>query len=683
MFRLKLVATRVSAVLAAAVITWPAFAADQTPQEASNAHRLGNKQLASACALLEDKGKLARMDGLKHKLAYLCARADLLGQVEGVSSDVAGTEAARAASPDVQVSDPSGETGASQTQSETSIARDEDTGVICSGFNDSFDGLVTGEGFTGFARSTDNGASFTDFGGFDSNSFGDPSLIWRRLDGEFYMATLHSGGLGFYRGSNQCQQMTFLGLAHAGGGDDKEFIAVDNDPSSPFYGRIHLVWIDFNAGARIYAIYSDDAINWTNPIALSAAGAGVQGAWPAVAPDGTVYVSWVRFGGNTISIESARSTNGGDNWTSIANAATNVSIPEDQGATNACGRTALKGNLRYLPSPQIVVSPDGVLHSVYTYDPDGNSNGNESDVFYRRSTNQGNSWQPEIRLNDDGTETDQYFPTISVSPGGRLVVAWYDRRLDPNNLRVDYYATTSTDGGASWAPNERISDESSDIYLDPNLANCYHGDYDQSIQDAQTAYIQWSDDRAIRSGHADPDVYLEAAQFSADYSLDSTPGSLSVCAPDDAEYAIEVVPSQDFADPVTLTLSGEPAGSSVSFSANPVVPGNSSTLTIGNTGAAAAGDYTLDVNGNAASLDRSVSVALNLATQAPAAAGLLSPAQGATDVGQPTYTWSAASQAASYTIEVATDAAFSNIVDSATVEQTSYTGNAAKLAKEI
>ncbi len=677
MSRSKLVATRVTTLLAAALVTWPVFAADQSPAELSNAKRMGAKQLSSACTLLEDKGKFVRMDGLKRKLAYLCGRSDLLGQVEGVSAEATSTDAARAAALDGQVSDPAGETGASQTQSETSIARDENTGVLCSGFNDSFDGLVTGEGFTGFARSTDNGATFTDFGGFDPNSFGDPSLIWRRIDGNFYMATLHNGGLGFYRGSNQCQQMTFLGLAHAGGGDDKEFIAVDNDPSSPFYGRIHLVWIDFNAGARIYAIYSDDATNWTNPVQLSANGASVQGAWPAVAPDGTVYVSWVRFGGSTISIEASRSTNGGDNWTTIPNAATSVAIPEDQGATNACGRTALKGNLRYLPSPQIVVSPDGALHAVYTYDPDGNSNGNESDVFYRRSTNGGNSWLPEIRLNDDGTQTDQYFPTISVSPGGRLVVAWYDRRLDANNLRVDYYATMSSDGGATWEPNERISDESSDIYLDPNLASCYHGDYDQSVQDAETAFIQWSDDRAIRSGHADPDVYLEAAQFASDFFLTSTPTALSVCAPDDAAYSVEVGQTLDFTDAVTFSASGEPAGTSANFSPNPVTPGNSTVMTIANTAAGTPGDYTIDVNGNAAGLDRSVSVALNLATQAPAAAGLISPAQGASDVGTPTYTWSPVAQAASYTVEVATDAAFTNIVDSATVEQTSYASGVA------
>ena len=33
--------------------------------------------------------------------------------------------------------------------------------------------------------------------------------------------------------------------------------------------------------------------------------------------------------------------------------------PQASGPTGNCGRPALKGNIRYLPSPQIAVSPNG------------------------------------------------------------------------------------------------------------------------------------------------------------------------------------------------------------------------------------------------------------------------------------------------------------------------------------
>jgi hypothetical protein len=47
------------------------------------------------------------------------------------------------------------------------------------------------------------------------------------------------------------------------------------------------------------------------------------------------------------------------------------------------------------------------------------------------------------------------------------------------------------------------------VYLDPNLATCYHGDYDTQVQTETAALIQWSDDRRLYSSHNDPDVYLD------------------------------------------------------------------------------------------------------------------------------------------------------------------------------
>ena len=70
-----------------------------------------------------------------------------------------------------------------------------------------------------------------------------------------------------------------------------------------------------------------------------------------------------------------------------------------------------------------------------------------------------------------------------------------------------------------------MSDVSSPVYIDPQLAACYHGDYDQQIQDAGFGYIQWSDDRNIQSGHQDPDVWFDKEAFAPDYTLDVTPAS--------------------------------------------------------------------------------------------------------------------------------------------------------------
>lgn len=161
-----------------------------------------------------------------------------------------------------------------------------------------------------------------------------------------------------------------------------------------------------------------------------------------------------------------------------------------------------------------------------------------------------------------------------------------------------------------------------------------------------------------------------------DYTLTATPASQSICAPANAVYTVNVGSILGYNQPVTLSASGNPAGTTAGFSTNPVTPPGSSTLTIGNTGAAAAGTYNIDVSGASASGPHMTTVVLNLFTAAPAAPVLTAPANGATNVAaQPTFTWNAVAQAASYDLEIATDAAFTNIVHSASgLTGTSYNG---------
>jgi len=501
-----------SVAAAAVVLTIPmvVWAQGEAPAASTEKPQAASAQAKAepdpACALLDDPQSLALMDGLLLRLAITCDRRDLLGRVrQEPQMEVGHGESGT----DVPVNNPAGDTGVSTTQSETSLAVNEVTGTICSGFNDSYHGVVTGQGYTGFARSTDGGASFTDGLALGSGSFGDPAIVWRKADGSFYFATL-GNGLNLYRSTDDCQTFQFLSNPSTGGGDDKELMAVDNNPTSPHYGNLYVVWTDFGSGQQIKATRSTNSgASWSTPVVLSS-GSGVQGAWPAVAADGTVYAGWAAglFTG-TMSIQLARSTDGGTTWTALPSPASGKVEPRDSTASNSCGRPSLKGNIRYLPSPQVAVGPDGALHVVYSYDPDGYNSGDTVSVYYRRSTDQGSTWQPEVLVNDDGTTRDQFFPSLSVGATNAVSVAWYDRRDDPNNILVDYYQRLSYDGGVTWQASTRISDVSTPIYIDPNLANCYHGDYDTQVQTETAALIQWSDDRRLYNSHNDPDVYLD------------------------------------------------------------------------------------------------------------------------------------------------------------------------------
>ncbi|HNS04170.1 MAG TPA: S8 family serine peptidase, partial [Anaerolineae bacterium] len=172
-------------------------------------------------------------------------------------------------------------------------------------------------------------------------------------------------------------------------------------------------------------------------------------------------------------------------------------------------------------------------------------------------------------------------------------------------------------------------------------------------------------------GNADPTdqnfaLICQNCVLAPDYTLSATPASADVCAPSNAVYTVNVGSIMGYNTPVTLSASGNPVGTTANFSVNPVTPAGSSTLTIGNTGAAAPGSYTVVIDGNASGNLDSTSVGLNLFNAAPAAVALTTPANGALNVpAAPTFTWSAVAQASSYSIQVATDAGFSNIVASA------------------
>ncbi|MGB0132389.1 hypothetical protein [Dokdonella sp.] len=675
---------RVFAGILICTVATAAVAADTSGSDESAAAKAAAKAAqhvtAESCAMLDDPKLANRMDGLLFFLAKACGRqADFIGQVKSeVPFDVLPYLEPVT---DINVSDPTGDAGSTRTQSESSISLNPVTGTLCSAYNDSYHGVSQNLGFSGFARSTDGGQTWDDRGAISNDDSGDPSMVWRRLDGKFYYAALRNGGLALYRSDDDCQTFTFVSQV-ASGNDDKELMAIDNEPTSPLYGRIYIVWVDFGASSRIYSTHSTDAgATWSTQLAISPSGVSVQGAWPTIAPNGDIYVSWLAwmpptgYPNGNLEIPLVRSTDGGVSYSTLAPAMSNQPNPRDAASTSSCGRPALKGNVRLLPSPQIVFR-NGYLHAVYTYDPDGFGTGDVINVYYRRYNPNTTTWDPEVLVNDDATTTDQYQPTLAVGTGGQVTVGYYSRQLDTvNNLLVDYYSRTSFDNGVSWTqPSVRLSDVSSAIVLDSSLATCYHGDYDQQLQDEDgRAHYLWSDDRG-----GSPDIFTDRTLVGTDFLLVAEAGNMAVCAPNDAVYTVNVNQFQGFTEPVTLLASGIPANATVAYGTNPVMPPGFSTVTITTTGVAA-GDSVIGVTGTSSpsAIVQSTALGLSVSTAAPTAPVLTAPADNANVVPvRPTFTWGAAAQGANYILEVDDEPGFgAPLVYTATVAGTSHTPN--------
>ncbi len=154
---------------------------------------------------------------------------------------------------------------------------------------------------------------------------------------------------------------------------------------------------------------------------------------------------------------------------------------------------------------------------------------------------------------------------------------------------------------------------------------------------------------------------------SPDFTLSVDPTTQAICTPDDAVFNVNIGQVQGYTDQVTLSALGNPAGTTTNFSTNPVTPPGTSALTIGNTGSAAPGNYSIEVMGVAATSTHTATVTLDIFSTTPGALTLVSPANGATNVPlAPTFSWNTGTGAQTYALEIATDSGFTNVIYSAT-----------------
>ncbi len=117
-------------------------------------------------------------------------------------------------------------------------------------------------------------------------------------------------------------------------------------------------------------------------------------------------------------------------------------------------------------------------------------------IHLSRSTTNGTTWGPEVKVNDDNTETSHVFPSVQVNEHGRVFVTWIDRRVDPaRNLASDTYGDISKNRGHSFGKDVRLSDVSTD-WITREDAQPDFGDYNHSaVIDFKTFVSIWADGR--------------------------------------------------------------------------------------------------------------------------------------------------------------------------------------------
>jgi hypothetical protein len=233
---------------------------------------------------------------------------------------------------------------------------------------------------------------------------------------------------------------------------------------------------------------------------------GNQGAFVAVGPDHSVYAFW--YAGSTLQVR--KSTDLGVTFAPAVTVASGLvgGTNGDLGLTGLRQGTASFSGFRSNEFPHAAVNPvSGHLYVTYDNNAPG---GDKADVFMTMSTDGGATWSASTRVNDDATTTDQWQPTIAVTPNGNNIgIFYYSRQEDPgsNNL-FKYYGRTGTISGSTvtFSPSFAISDVGSlpEFGRDAVVNSVYMGDYNHaSVTASPTAFhVVWSDNRNDLPGGA-------------------------------------------------------------------------------------------------------------------------------------------------------------------------------------
>ncbi len=361
---------------------------------------------------------------------------------------------------------------------------------------------------TGFFTSFDGGGTWIDgqIPMRSGNGAGDPSPAFDVANSMVLMAQLENvaGQGGFYvaqgdvsvslsedGGQTWSEPMTVFKGQGAGIGPaanavfwDKEWITVDNNPDSAFYGRAYVTATRFGNGvlgsytdSPIFLSYSDDGgLTWTEPKEISGSNSdfctyqetGPEGecdedqfSIPEVASDGTLYVHFAN-GQNQAEWEVGydfdsqimvvKSTDGGETFGDPVPAVQLEDGLSDMPFSVINRQTVWGHQIRWTAIGNITADPTDPDHVTIVFADRGTANGNaeegcfltdtgglftgeapnydpcnagpgsDTDVYKVESTDGGETWGARTFVEDTGGAA--WFPWADYKSDGTLVVAW-------------------------------------------------------------------------------------------------------------------------------------------------------------------------------------------------------------------------------------------------------------------
>jgi len=257
--------------------------------------------------------------------------------------------------------------------------------------------------------------------------------------------------------------------------EDKPGIVVDNGPQSKYQGNVYLAWTRFDVYGSsapdchshiFFTRSTDHGKSFAMPINISDSVGDcrdsdntVEGAVPAVAPNGDIYVVWAGPAGLVFK----KSTDGGETFSK------EKVISQMPGGWDFSVDGLERANGMPLTAVDLSDGPNkGTLYVNWIDAREG-----DPDVFLMSSKDGGETWSTPVRVNDDPVKNGkaQFFTWMSVDPvDGSVNIVFYDRR-DTAGSMTKVVMARSIDGGKKFV-NHKVDQPAFKCN-----SNTFFGDY--------------------------------------------------------------------------------------------------------------------------------------------------------------------------------------------------------------